>query len=216
MSPLTPLRKIAAAPAIVPSLAVLTAAILAAAWLAPSDRVLGDLVKLVYVHGAVIQVALATFAASGLCGAFYAFTARSPFDRWSLGLARAGLVLWVVYVLTSALSMTLAWGGIAWFEPRWIFGLQILLIAPLLQLAGVWMGNRRWAAGLNTAAALVILLLLAQATIVLHPPDPVGESSSTGIKLAYDMLVGLWGLTAIQLARGACRVPGLMRPSETL
>jgi len=187
---------------VAPSLVVLIAGIILVAWLAPADRVLGNLVKLVYVHGAIIQVALLTFAVAGVLGAVYLISKREVFYEWSQAAERAGLLVWVLYILTSAVTTILAWGGIAWFEPRWIFGLQVLVLAPAIHLGGSLMQNRRLLALLNVVVALVILFLLSRADLILHPPNPVGDSSSATIKLSYNLLLVLCGLVAVQVARG--------------
>ncbi|HJW83997.1 MAG TPA: hypothetical protein VJ754_06805, partial [Anaerolineae bacterium] len=127
--------------AVAPSLLILAAAIVLVALASPPDQTLGDLVKVVYVHGAVIQVALVTFVSAGLAGLAYLATGRAAFYEWSQALERAGLVLWIPYVVTSLVTMVQAWGGIAWFEPRWVFALQILIAAPLTQAAGALIKN---------------------------------------------------------------------------
>ena len=195
------LRRLVSQEAVLPSLAVLAGIIAIVAWLSPADKVLGDLVKLVYVHGAIIQVSLLTFVSAGLLGAAYLLADRVELYEWSQALERAGLVLWVLYVLTSAASMILAWGGIAWFEPRWIFAIQILIIAPLVHFGGMLLQSRRVSAFLNAAMAGIILFLLSQARLVMHPLSPVSSSPTAGIKLAYYLLLVLWAVAAVQLAR---------------
>ncbi|OGO41673.1 MAG: hypothetical protein A2Z04_04310 [Chloroflexi bacterium RBG_16_57_9] len=187
---------------VLPSLAVLLGVISLVAWLSPADKVLGDLVKLVYVHGAIIQVALFVFALAGLLGAAYLVTERAKFFEWSQALERTGILLWVLYILTSAVVMTRAWGGISWGEPRWIFGLQILVVAPIVHLGGILIQSRRVSAFLNVAMAGIIVFLLAQAQLILHPLNPVAASPNVEIKMSYNLLLTLWALTALQLARG--------------
>ena len=188
--------------AIAPSLIFLAAAIGVVAFASPADKVLGDLVKVVYVHGAIIQVALITFILSGVAAAGYLTAKRVALFEWSQALARTGLALWIPYVLTSIVTMVQAWGGIAWFEPRWVFALQILIAAPLVQVAGGVMKNPRLTALLNASLAVLIVFLSANARLIMHPPNPVGESNSAAIKTAYYVMLTLWALVAIQLARG--------------
>lgn len=199
---LTMLRWLTGQRAILPSLVALMAAIALAAWLSPADKILGDLVKLVYVHGAIIQVALATFALAGLSGAGYLLTDRVAFYAWSQALERTGLVLWVLYILTSVITMARAWGSIAWGEPRWIFGLQILIVAPVVHLGGMLMQSRRVSAFLNVLMGGIVLVLLSQARLILHPLNPVAASPTAEIHLSYNLLLVLWALAALQLARG--------------
>lgn len=189
------------------SLVILLAAIALVTWLSPADRVLGNLVKLVYLHGAIIQIALLTLVAAGLLGLAFLIWRRPAFVAWSQAVERTAFILWVLYVVTSAVSMARAWGGIAWFEPRWVFGLQMLVIIPVMQLAGLLLQDRRLVAGLNLAVALIMLFLRWRANLVLHPLDPIGASSSLAIKVAYYLLVLLMFLTAVQLSRWLVQAP---------
>jgi heme exporter protein C len=186
--------------AIVMSLAVLIVAIILVAWFSPADKTLGDLVKLVYVHGAIVQVALLTFGVAGVLGLGYLTFGRAALYEWSQAAERTGIVLWVLYVVTSATVMKLAWGGIAWSEPRWVLGIQVMVVAPVVHLGGSLMQNRRITALLNAAVAGLILFLLYRARVVLHPLDPIGTSPSTAIKVSYDVLLVLWVLVAAQMA----------------
>ena len=187
------------------SLVILVATIALVTWLSPADRVLGNLVKLVYLHGAIIQIALLALVAAGLLGLAFLVWPRPALVAWSQAVERTGFILWILYVATSAASMARAWGGIAWFEPRWVFGLQMLVIIPVMQLAGLLLQDRRLAAGLNLAVALIMLFLRWRANLVLHPLDPIGASSSLAIKGAYYLLVLLVFLTAVQLSRWLLR-----------
>lgn len=190
---------------VVPSLIALAVVIALVAWLSPADTKLGDLVKVVYVHGAIIQIALITFALSGAAGIGYLAAKRESLYEWSQALARTGLALWIPYVITSIVTMVQAWGGIAWFEPRWVFALQILIAAPLVQVAGAVMKNPRLTALLNAGLAVLIVFLSSNARLIMHPPNPVGESGSDSIRLAYTLMLVLWALAALQLARGLSR-----------
>ncbi len=98
--------------------------------------------------------------------------------------------------------MVRAWGGISWGEPRWMFGLQILVVAPVVHLGGALIQSRRVSALLNVAMAGIILFLLAQARLILHPLNPVAASPDVEIKMSYNILLVLWALVALQIARG--------------
>ena len=188
--------------AIIPSLAVLAALIGLIAWLAPADKTLGDMVKMVYVHGAVIRVTLLTFALSGVVGIGYLVASRQALYEWSEALGRTGLLLWLAYVLTSYVATVQTWGAVATFEPRWIFTFQVLVVAPVFHLVGAWLKNRRLASLLNAALAVLIFVLLSQARLVMHPLDPLGQATAFGIHVAYAILLALCGGFALQLARG--------------
>ena len=187
---------------IIPSLLVLALLIVLVAVLAPADKTLGERVKMVYVHGAVIRVVLAMFVLSGLLGFVYIFMSRAALFDWSRALQEAALALWILYVAISTITTIQTWGAIAWFEPRWTVTLQMTGLAPIAYLAGVVLKNKTIAAALNAIVAAVMLLLLSQAQLVLHPIDPIGTSGDAAIQLSYFIMLVLWALVGAQVVRG--------------
>lgn len=161
---------------IIPSLVILAVLIAVVAVIAPADKVLGDRVKMVYVHGAIVRVVLAMFVLSGLLGLTYFFVNRFALFDWSKAWQEASLILWIFYVVISVITTIQTWGAIAWFEPRWTFTLQMTGLAPIAYLAGALMKNRKIAAALNAIVAATMLFLLSQARLIIHPIDPIGTS----------------------------------------
>jgi len=131
---------------IIPSPAILAVLIAVVAVIAPADKVLGDRVKMVYVHGAIIQVVLTMFVLSGLLGLIYFFVNRFALFDWSKALQEASLILWIFYVVISVITTIQTWGAIAWFKPRWTFTLQMTGLGPIAYPAGELMKNRKIAA----------------------------------------------------------------------
>ncbi len=187
---------------IVPSLVVLAILIVTIALLAPTDRVLGEATRIVYVHGAIIRVILGTFLLSGLLGLVYLFNKKMIWVEWSRVLLEASLVLWIPYLISSTVATLQTWGAIAWFEPRWLVTLQISVIAPIAYGVSLLVKKPAVTAVLNAAVAAAIILLTRSAGLVLHPIDPIGTSGNTGIIGAYLVLLGLCALCAVQVARG--------------
>jgi len=187
---------------IIPSLFVLVVLIVIVAVIAPADKVLGDRVKMVYVHGAIIRVVLAMFVLSGLLGLTYFFVNRFALFDWSKALQEASLILWIFYVVISVITTIQTWGAIAWFEPRWTFTLQMTGLAPIAYLAGALMKNRKIAAALNAIIAATMLFLLSQARLIIHPIDPIGTSGDADIQLSYFVMLILWALVGLQVVRG--------------
>jgi hypothetical protein len=187
---------------IVPSLIVLAILIVGVTLLAPTDRVLGEATRMVYVHGAIIRVNLGAFLLSGLLGLIYLFNRKGAWVEWSQILLETSLLLWIPY-LVSATSATLqTWGAIAWFEPRWLVTLQISVIAPLAYSVSVVVKKPIVTAALNVIVAAAIFVLTRGAGLVLHPIDPIASSGNSGIIGSYVILLGLCVLFAVQVARG--------------
>ena len=187
---------------IVPSLIVLAIMIVVVTLLAPTDRVLGQATRMVYVHGAIIRVVLGTFLMSGLLGLIYLFSKRSALVQWSQILLETSLLLWIPYLVSATIATLQTWGAIAWFEPRWLVTLQISVIAPVAYVVSWVVKKPIVTAALNALVAATIFVLTRSAGLVLHPIDPIATSGNNGIIGAYVILLGLCALFAVQVARG--------------
>lgn len=187
---------------ILPSLAMSAILIVLTALVSPLDKTLGERVRLVYVHGAIIRVVLATFVLAGVLGVVYVVARRAGALAWATALFEGSLVLWVIYLGVSVVTTLDTWGGIPWFEPRWVFTLQMTGLAPLLYAAGRLLKKPSIAAALYAIFPLLMLFLLSQARLVLHPMDPIGESGNASIQLAYGVMLALWAGVGVQVVRG--------------
>ncbi len=168
----------------------------------PLDKTLGDRVRMVYVHGAIIRVVMAILVIAGGLGVAYWATRRDGVFEWATAAFNGGLVLWIIYLGTSVVTTLQSWGGIAWFEPRWMVTLQMSGLLPIVFAVGVIVKNARLSAALYASVPIVMMVLLAQARLVLHPLDPIGESGSSAIQLAYVIMLSWWALVGVQVVRG--------------
>ena len=187
---------------VIPSLAILTILIVMVTLLAPTDRVLGEATRMVYVHGAVIRVVLGLFLLSGLLGVIYLFSRRAALVQWSQIVQETSLLLWIPYLVSATIATLQTWGAIAWFEPRWLVTLQISVIAPVAYIVARVVKKPIVTAVLNALVAAAIFLLTRSAGLVMHPIDPIGTSGDSGIIGSYMMLLALCALVAVQVARG--------------
>ncbi|MBI5565812.1 MAG: hypothetical protein HY870_13030 [Chloroflexi bacterium] len=187
---------------IVPSLVILTALIVITAFTSPLDKTLGDRVRMVYVHGAIIRVVMAILVIAGGLGLAYLVTRRATVFDWANAAFEGGLALWFVYLGTSVVTTLQAWGGIAWFEPRWLVTLQMTGLLPIVLIVGLIVKHSPISAALFAIVPIVMMLLLAQARLVLHPLDPIGTSGSSTIQLAYGVMLSWWVLVGVQVVRG--------------
>ncbi len=196
------MKKLLNAKYIVPSLIILTVLAIVVALLAPADKILGERVKMVYLHGAIIRVVMGTFLLSGLSGIAYLIGKKPAWYDWSRVLQEASLLLWIPYLISSTLATLQSWGTIAWFEPRWVVTLQISVIAPLAYFIAWIMKSRSVTAVLNAIVAALIFILTRNAGLVMHPIDPIAASGDLVIIGSYLILLGLCALFALQTARG--------------
>ncbi len=185
---------------------------LLAAWvlLAPAESRLGNVVKLVYVHGALVWVGLLTFSVAGLLGlvALAMGHLGGPVARaetWYRGTRAAGtaaLVVWVLYSLSSMAVTGLTWGQlVAWSEPRVRATGLILLAAVVVAIVDRLVDQRDFTALVNVALGIVPWIVVQQAEAIRHPVDPIGGSGSAAIQGFYALIVlTVAGLAATLIA----------------
>ncbi len=178
--------------------------------LAPSESRLGDLIKLVFVHGALVWSGLLAFTLAGVMGLVslairHLLGALAPAVQrhapvWYRGTEAASLAALVVWVVTAISSMAvtgLTWGQlIAWNEPRVKATGLILLAALLLFIVARLVANHDFTAIVSVPMGIVPWFLVRQAGVIRHPVDPIGGSESTAIQLFYGLIL----LTTVGLA----------------
>lgn len=187
--------------------------------LAPAESRLGNVIKLVFVHGALVWSGLLAFTIAGVSG-LVALTAnhivgalaarsRSLTGRraraWYRGAessSLAALIVWIAYVISSMAVTGLAWGQvIAWNEPRVRATGLILLAAVVLYIVARLVANRDFTAVVSVLMGIVPWIVVKQAGVMRHPVDPIGGSESATIQTFYALiLLTVVGLTLTLIA----------------
>ena len=189
---------------------VLFALLLLWVLLAPSESRLGNLVKLVFVHGALVWSGLLAFTIAGALGlvslaARHVLGAIVPAAREHApvlyrGTASAGLaalIVWIAYVISSMAVTGLTWGQvIAWNEPRVQATGLILLAAVALYIVARLVANDEFTAIVCVLMGIVPWIVVRQAGVIRHPVDPIGGSESAAIQTYYGLIL----LTVVGLA----------------
>ena len=179
--------------------------VLLVAWLAlaPAEARLGQVVKLVYVHGALVWAGLLTFSLAGLLGLvalFLRHVARRPAAAWYRATRAAGLAalaVWVIYALSAILVTGLTWGQwIAWGEPRVRATASILFAAVAAAVIVRLVDQRDFTAMVNLALGIAPWIVVSRVEAIRHPVNPIGGSGSTAIQGFYLLIV----LTVVGLA----------------
>jgi hypothetical protein len=171
-------------------------------WLAPAETRLGNVVKLVYVHGALVWAGLLTFTAASILGAVALLVRRPVWYRGTRAAGVAALVVWVVYAISAMAVTGLTWGQvIAWNEPRVQASGLILVAAVLLALVVRLVDQQDFTAVVNLALGIVVWIVVRQADVIRHPVNPIGESGSAAIQTFYLLIVvTVAGLAALLVA----------------
>jgi hypothetical protein len=209
--------------------AALFIALIALLVFSPAEATLGNVVKVVYAHGAAERVATYAYLIGGglgiadlaLRGAQFAMK-HSPskveiashpstslrtlamtetLARWTSAIAETAIVFWLAQFVISAPAQVLAWGAFTLSEPRVASALVVLIASALVYVVARWLGGTTWMALVAIANAVILIIVLRGAINVLHPVDPIVGSDSVAIKIFYAAIVIVTGLLALQFAR---------------
>jgi hypothetical protein len=180
--------------------------------LMPAEKTIGQVIKIVYLHGALSRAGMLGFLLAGLAGLAYLIRPRQALGQWSRALLISGWAFWAAHFIVSMPATRLTWGPwVAWGEPRVTMTLQVLA-AGLLVILVTWMlKDLRFAAVANLLFAIAFAVLAARTGVLRHPLDPIGSSPSALLRLVYLALlapiVGCMVLAAWRLAASSLLHP---------
>ncbi|MFO7633965.1 MAG: hypothetical protein R6W76_15575 [Caldilinea sp.] len=174
----------------------------AALWLIPPEQTLGNVIKVIFLHGALVRVGLLAFTAAGILSGAFLLTRNLSLYTWAMAAQKGAVLLWIVYSLTSMISTRLSWGEwIAWEEPRVRASIHVLWFSIACLLLGIWIGNRYFAAAINLLVTGAAWTLIRGATIIRHPFDPIGASGSETYQMLYWIMAASLAVLAVVLVR---------------
>lgn len=150
-------------------------------WLSPAEATLGNVVKIVYLHGALQRVAVLLYLVAGALGIAQFVWSRAPLVYWTQAAMEMALLLWIGHFVVSLPAQILAWGGITLSEPRVASALWIMVGTGAVYAIARWMHQAWWIAIAALLNALVVLVILRGAINVLHPFNPIFGSDSPAI-----------------------------------
>ncbi len=147
-------------------------------WLSPEDKELGSVLKLIYLHGALIDTGLFLFTAVGLVGLMSLFRNGSGFSLL-FAIEKTAIIFWITATIAGNITSQLAWGGIFWNEPRLNATVFISLISISIYFISSASENPKIISFLGIGLALSVWLLIIRAGRVMHPDNPFSVSEST-------------------------------------
>lgn len=177
--------------------------------LMPDEKTLGQVVKIVYLHGALSRAGMVGLVAAGATGLVYLIRQRPGLLRWTQGLLLSGWGFWVAHFVVSIPATRLTWGPwVAWGEPRVTMTLQLIAAGLVVIVVTRLVGDARFTALATLLLAVAVLVMAGYTGVIRHPLDPIGTSPSTLLRLVYLVLlipvVSSMMLVAGRLAHSAC------------
>jgi hypothetical protein len=166
--------------------AALLALLAALLILSPAEAQLGNLIKVIYLHGALARVGLYALMLAALPALAYLIRPQPALLRWSNAIQVAGMVVFVVHFALSVIPTHATWGvWIAFDEPRTRMTLQIVGVGLLVIVVRRLIDDHRFSAVANLLLGAAVLLLNLRTGVLRHPLNPIGESTSSAIQLYY-------------------------------
>ncbi|MBX7235070.1 MAG: hypothetical protein K1X65_11830 [Caldilineales bacterium] len=194
------------------------------AWLlvlvtAPTERTLGTLVRWVYAHASLTQVALLFFLAAAVLAVVY-LTGKESWYDWFRVAGLVALGLWLFGFMLSMVPARLSWGvWVDWNEPRTQLTLLVLVLGGVVLFLGRWVDSRRFDALAQILFSALVLLLNRNTGVIRHPFNPIGSAASTAIPLTYGLvfLIALFasGVLVLLLLSTRHPRPAAARPFRT-
>ena len=166
-------------------------------WQSPDESVLGDKIKVIYVHVALTWTGVLGFGLAGVLGFGVALTHNPLWAAWMHALGRLALVFFVAGFLMSMWASKITWGPlIAWDEPRTQSTLLIIGLGLVVLALYDWTTTLRYRGLLYTGLA-AMLFVSTRVPRILHPTD-AARTSPSGIRGTFlslsivFALVGAW------------------------
>jgi hypothetical protein len=179
--------------------------------LMPAEKTLGQIIKLVYLHGALSRAGMIGFWAAAVAAAIHLARPNPRLFRWSQALLWSGWGFWLAHFVVSIPATRLTWGPwIAWGEPRVTMTLQVVAAGLVVVAVTRLLDDARFTAAATLLLGIAVFLLVARTGVLRHPLDPIGGSPSSMLRFIYlllllpivaSMLLVAWRLTAAALFR---------------
>ena len=162
---------------------------------------MGQAVKLVYMHAALMWVAFGLLSLGAILGLLFLVLKRRSLSAWSYGSMATAVALLLTTGLLGSLTAQITWGGINWSEPRLLM-LGEILLAGLAALVVAGLGSSAvLQSAINILFAIVAWGLLLRTELVMHPDSPIFSSESLAIKIFPLLITASLAFAALQAAR---------------
>ena len=168
--------------------AVALIAIVLIALAAPVEATLGAGIRSVYVHVGLTWAGMAGLYLAGAVGGVVVFWPQKTLLRWMRAVGIVGLSLFTAGTIVSLYAQQVNWGAISWMEPITTSMLRYTAVGIIVHILLSWPIGDRLKGGLSLALALFHVWSVDNTALVLHPQDPIGTSTSSGIRDTFSAI----------------------------
>jgi hypothetical protein len=144
--------------------------------LSPSDVILGDIVKFVYLHGALVWIGITYFIIIGTIG-FLVLLRNNISSTYIIILEELTIVVWLSANFLGFLLSYFTWGGIIWIEPRLINSLIISIILLIIYFISASTNNSKLRSFLAILFTLLSTVIIITSRRIFHPENSIFNSA---------------------------------------
>lgn len=167
----------------------------AVVWFAPAERTLGEGIRWVYIHVALVWAGSLALGVAGMGGLVVLASGRPAAAGWVRATWRAGLLAFALGIGFSMVAARVNWGAVFLEEPRMAASLRFLALAVIIEVIATWIQRPRVTAFLASATFALLLWDVGGAQLIMHPRDPVRTATSPTIQWTF--LLGFAIATAL-------------------
>ncbi|RJQ32108.1 MAG: hypothetical protein C4562_03515 [Actinobacteria bacterium] len=165
---------------------------------APAEQTLGQWVKLVYFHGALIWSTILVFSLSGILGIIFLVTNKLFIFNWAKKSELIAVILLAINLALSSVTMKIIWNAVLFTEPRFKYNVLILLFSSLILSFTYLIDVDKLSAVMYSIIAGLYWSMIILVGRAFHPASAISSSSNLTIKLSF-FLSALFFFTAIVL-----------------
>ncbi len=143
--------------------------------LSPEDKELGTILKLIYLHSALVTSGLSLFTAAGLVSLISLFKSEMKF-KMLFAIEKTAIIFWVAATIIGDMTSLFAWGGINIGEPRFATTIIISMVSAGIYFISTAIDSHKIISLLGIGLALSVWALMGSAGKILHPDNPFEES----------------------------------------
>lgn len=165
--------------------------------IAPDDRELGSMLKLIYLHGALTNTGLFLFTLAGLIGLVALF--RNIPLSFLYAFMKTAIVFWVIATIMGNIASQIVWGGLVLSEPRFQNSILIAILSISVYFISTAVESTRVKSLLGIGLAAAVWIFMSRAGRILHPVNPF-SASDYSIQLFYSAITLTFTVTSILIA----------------
>ena len=178
-------------------LAALLTASAVLAMLAPEEAMLGRAIRIVYVHVSLTWVGMIGLILAGVVGLVVLAINNPRLQSLMKIIGWVGFGFYTAGVGFSMIASDMSWGSVFFQEPRMAAALNMVATGLIVMITVTLLSPSRFTGLLPPVYAVLLLLSTFGAELVLHPRNPIKNSSSSAIQLTFLGMTVIYGLTAV-------------------